>query len=67
MLQTQIIIESGEGRRGGMFQQFLESLKGVLLRPGAFFLRLPDDSSLGRPAIFLFACSGLYSVLAAPF
>lgn len=68
MLHTQIIIESGEGRRGvSMFRQFIESLKGVLLRPGAFFLKLPDDSSLGRPAIFLFACSGLYSVLAALF
>jgi len=66
MLQTQIIIESGEGKRGGsLFHQFLDSLKRVLLRPGPFFQNLPEESTLWRPAIFLFACSGVYGVIAA--
>jgi hypothetical protein len=66
MLETRTMIENGDGMKGGsMFHQFLESLKGVLLRPGAFFQRLPEDSTLGRPAIFLLACSGVYSVIAA--
>jgi hypothetical protein len=66
MFQTQIIMKCGEGMRSGnMFQQFLDSLKGVLLRPGAFFQGLPEESTLWRPAIFLFACSGVFSVIAA--
>jgi len=66
MIETQTIIESGEGMKGGsMIHEFLQSLKGVLIRPGAFFQTLPEASTLGRPAIFLFACSGIFSVVAA--
>jgi len=66
MLETRTMTESGEGMKGGrMFHEFARSLKGVLLRPGALFQKLPEESSLGRPAIFLFVCSGVFSVVAA--
>jgi hypothetical protein len=65
MLQTQLIIENGESKKhDSMFHPFLDTLKGVLLRPGTFFQNLPAESSLGRPAIFLFACSGAFSIIA---
>ncbi len=66
MLETRTMIESGQGIKGfNLFHQLLASVKGVLLRPGSFFQNLPEASTLGGPAIFLFACSGVFSVLAA--
>jgi hypothetical protein len=66
MLETRTMIESGQGMKGfNLFHQFLENVKKVLLRPGTFFQNLPEERSLGRPAIFLFVCSGVFSVLAA--
>jgi hypothetical protein len=66
MLETRTTIESGQGMKGfNLFHQLLASVKGVLRRPGVFFQNLPEERSLGRPAIFLFACSGLFSVFAA--
>jgi len=66
MTQTQVITESGKRVKSpGLFHPFLDSLKGVLLRPGAFFQRLPEEATLGRSAIFLFVCSVVFSAIAS--
>jgi hypothetical protein len=66
MIETRTMIESGQGTKGfNLCHQLLASVKGVLLRPGAFFQNLPEERSLGRPTIFLLACSGVFSVIAA--
>jgi hypothetical protein len=66
MLQTQTVIENGEARKGNsLLNHFLKSLKGVMLRPGAFFQRLPEDVTLLRSVFFLFACSAVFSAIAA--
>ena len=66
MFEIQTMIKGNEGmNRGRLFYELLGSLKGVLLRPGAFFQALPEEPSLRRPAIFLFACSGVFSAISA--
>jgi hypothetical protein len=66
MPQTQIMIEGAKVKKGdSLFHQLFWSLKGMLIRPGDFFHRLPEESAIGRPTIFLFACCGVFSAIAA--